>query len=181
MKHQGNGGKTVFQINDTVMYGNAGVCRIVDIRPESFTGETRTYYVLKPVSSAASTIYCPVDNQKIKMRRLLSEEEIYQLIRTMPDTRTAWIEDEQERRETFGEIVKHGSHRELVQLIKTLYYKREERLAAGKKFHLCDERIMHEAEQILYGEFAHVLHLRPEEVLPFITGQLEQAAPPAQE
>ena len=162
----------MFQINDTVMYGNAGVCRIVDIRPESFAGERKTYYVLKPVASDTSTIYCPVDNQKIKMRKLLSTAEIYQLIQTMPDAQTSWIENEQERKEAFSEIVKHGSHRELVQLIKTLYHKREERLAEGKKFHLADERIMREAEQILYGEFAHVLHIRQDEVVPFITGQL---------
>ena len=164
----------MFSINDTVMYGNSGVCKIIDIRPEKLAGEKMTYYILKPAENENMTIYCPVNSDKVKMRRLLTLEEVYQLISIMPDTSIEWIEDDQQRNEAFTEIVRSGNHRELVKLIKTLYVKREEKRIAGRKFHAADERIMKEAENMLYGEFSSVLHIRRDEVIPFIMGKLEK-------
>ena len=36
-----------------------------------------------------------------------------------------------------------------------------------------DEKVMKEAEKMLYEEFAHVLDIRPSQVLPFIMQQIE--------
>lgn len=171
----------MFCVKDTVMYGNSGVCEIVDIRSEKFDKQEATYYVLKPLDNTASTIYCPVDNQKVKMRRLLSVPEIYELIQTMPDTEGQWIENDQQRKEKFSEIIRRGDHRELVQLIKTLYDKRQEKQRMGRKFHVADEKAMKEAEYILYGEFAHVLSIKLDEVVPFIMGQLNKEGARANE
>ncbi len=163
----------MFNVNDTIMYGSQGVCRILDIREESFSGTPKLYYVLEPVYDANSTIYCPVDSDKISLRKLLSLAEIYELIKLMPDTETSWIENDHERKEKFSTIVKEGDHQQLILLIKTLYFNRQSKLDAGKKPHAIDERLMKDAEHILYTEFAHVLQIKPEEVLPFITGQLD--------
>ena len=55
----------------------------------------------------------------------------------------------------------------------------QERQAQGKKMHVSDERFFKEAEKLLYDEFAMVLEIKPEEVLPFILEQLraEEAQP----
>lgn len=165
----------MFSINDTVMYGNSGVCTIVDIRPEKMAGKKMTYYILKPAENENMTIYCPVDSDKIKMRSLLSLEEVNRLISIMPDTGVEWIEDDQQRKEAFTGIVKGGDQQQLVKLIKTLYAMRQEKLDAGKKFHAADEKIMKDAEDMLYGEFSSVLNIRRDEVIPFIMGELEKA------
>lgn len=165
----------MFSINDTVMYGNSGVCTIVDIRPEKLAGKKMTYYILKPAENENMTIYCPVDSDKIRMRKLLTLEEVNRLISIMPDTTVEWIEDDQRRKEAFTAVVKSGDHRDLVKMIKTLYFKREEKLSEGKKFHAADEKIMKDAEDMLYGEFSSVLQIRREEVIPFIMGKLENA------
>ena len=163
----------MFNINDTIMYGSQGVCRILDIREESFGGEPKLYYVLAPVYDSNSTIYCPVDSDKITLRQLLTLPEIYDLIQLMPDTETSWIDNDQERKEKFGTIVKQGDHQQLIRMIKALYFNRQAKTEAGRKPHAIDERLMKEAEHILYSEFAHVLQIQPEEVLPFILGQLD--------
>ena len=119
-----------------------------------------------------STIYCPVDNEKAPIRKLLTAEQIQELIRIMPDTEMKWIENDQRRRERFDEILKRGDHEELVKLIKVLYLNREEKERTGKKFHIADEKAMKESESMLYSEFAHVLKIQPDEVVPFIMGQL---------
>lgn len=169
----------MFNVNDTIMYGSQGVCKILDIREESFGGEPKLYYVLAPVYDNNSTIYCPVDSEKITLRKLLTLPEIYDLIQLMPDTEAGWIESDQERKEKFSAIVKQGDHQQLIRLIKTLYFNRQTKIEAGRKPHAIDERLMKEAEHILYSEFAHVLQIQPEEVLPFILGQLDGKGGPA--
>lgn len=164
----------MFKVGDTVLYGNTGVCQIVDIRPEQFGDEKRVYYVLKPDDNESSTIYCPVDCCKINIRRLLSVEEIRDLIHTMPDSRMEWIDNDQQRKEVFTQILHKGDRQELVKLIKLLYIHREEMKKVGRKFRASDERIMKEAETVLHGEFAHVLRLDPDQVVPFIMGELEK-------
>ena len=61
----------------------------------------------------------------------------------------------------------------VISLLKTLYRKREEKKELGKKFHIADERVMKEAEQLLHGEFAYVLGIGEEQVLPYIFGKLK--------
>ncbi|MGN0497873.1 MAG: hypothetical protein ACI4F6_02215 [Acutalibacteraceae bacterium] len=51
--------------------------------------------------------------------------------------------------------------------------KQKEKLACGKKFHSADERIMKDAEKILFEELALVLEIEPSEVLDFIHNELE--------
>lgn len=165
----------MYQVGDTVLYGTDGVCVIADISSKDFGGEKREYYVLKPVHQDGSTFYLPTCSPaaKDKLRKVLSADQIYELIRIMPDEGLIWIEDENERKLKYKEIIQSGDRLELIKLIKTLYFHREDLKEAGKKFHICDERFMKEAEKLLYDEFAHVLNIRPEQVLPFIMEQID--------
>jgi len=164
----------MYQINDLVLYGMDGVCKVEAITEQSFHGTTREYYVLKPLSKNAATIYVPTENEalKQKMRRVLSKEEIYALIRTIPTQESLWIEDETERKERYREILACGDRIQMVRMIKSLYLHQQEQQKKGRKLHLSDERFFKEAERILYDEFALVLNIRPEQVLPFIAEEI---------
>lgn len=161
-----------FKIDDTVMYGNCDICKIEDIRNEKFSNQEQLYYVLKPVYDERSTIYCPVESEQIKLRRLLTRDEVNELIASMPDTETEWIDNDQERKQRFNDLLRNGDHAQLVKLLKTLYANREMKLSEGKKFYAADERVMKEAEKIVHSEIAHVLDISLEDVAPFITGKL---------
>lgn len=167
--------KIVYSVNDTILYGSHGVCRITGIEEKNFSGNLVKYYVLCPVYSENSTIYVPVDNEKLagKMRRVLTPEEIYQIIRVMPQEESFWIEEENERKEKYKEILARGDRLELVKMIKALYYHQQEQHAKGRRLHTADEHFFREAEKLLYDEFALVLHIKPEQVLPFIMEQVE--------
>ena len=165
----------MFKIGDTVVYESLGVCRIADIRTEKFPSmPPAQYYVLELVFGAQTTVYAPVDSDKLHIRAVLSKQEVLALIQRMPDESTRWIEAEQERVEHYKQIIRRGDRGELVGLIKTLYAKREEQVAAGRKFHACDARIMGDAEKLLYEEFALALGIQPDEVVPYITGSLQK-------
>lgn len=160
-----------YEVNDTVLYGIHGVCRIADIEEE----KGAVYYVLRPVYDEKAKVFVPKGNERLekKMRRILSAEEIYQLIREMPEEESIWIQDENVRKERYKRILAEGDRRQLIRLIKTLYLQQQSQTGRGKKLYKVDEKFMKEAEKMLYEEFAHVLDIRPEQVVPFITQQIK--------
>lgn len=164
-----------FQKGDTILYSSYGVYKIEEITEKSFGGDQKLYYSLIPVFHGDSAIFIPIDNEMLtaKMRRILSKEEIYDLIRNMPKEKANWIENEQERKAKYKEIIAKGDRRELVRLIKSVYLHGQKLKSTGKKLHVVDERFMKEAERLLYDEFAHVLKIERSQVIPFITQQVD--------
>ncbi len=165
----------MYQVNDLVLYGMDGVCTIESVSKQRFAGVIKEYYILKPIAGNSATIYVPTDNEKLlkKMRHILSREEIYQLIRGIPTSESIWIEDENERKKKYREILSSGDRVGMIQMIKALYLHRQEQQKKGRKLHLLDEHFFKEAERILHEEFATVLDIAPEQVLPFIAQEME--------
>ena len=157
------------------MYGTQGICKIVDITEQDFLGTKKEYYVLKPIGDEGATLFAPVYNSKIegKMRRILTEQEINQLIESMPNEDAIWIDNENQRKEQYNKIIAKGNHVELIQMIKALYFHKQERESNGKRLYLSDERFFKEAERILYDEFQYVLGIERENVLPFIFRKIQ--------
>lgn len=165
----------MFCVGDTVLYGSQGVCRIVGTDEKKLGGTKVEYFVLKPVYDENSTLFVPSTNTNLisKMRNVLSAQQIYDMIKTMPDENTIWIEDENERKQKYQQIVIEGNRQKLVQIIKTLHLHQISQEEKGKKLHQADENILKQAEKLLYNEFALVLNIQPDEVLPFITEQIK--------
>jgi CarD family transcriptional regulator len=167
-------------VGDTIIYGASGVCKITGIQNMTVDKKTLPYYVLKPVFESASTIYVQTGSEicKSKMRRILSDVEIYALIRQMPDECTIWEPDENRRKERYRGILAGADRFALVKLIKTLYRRQEELKASGKgkRLHVSDAQFLKDAEKILYDEFAYVLDIKRQDVLSFIGEQIEATA-----
>lgn len=165
----------MYQTGDTILYGGNGVCKVVEITERKFDGHTVDYYVLQPVYSDHSLIYVPTQNESLtgKMRQILSEKDVYALIHDMANEDVAWIEDENERKETYRTILSRGNPKDVIRVIQSLYRHQQEQKQRGKKLRQSDERFFREAEKLLYDEFALVLHIQPDQVLPFITEQIQ--------
>lgn len=166
----------VLKVNDVIIYGSQGVCKIVDITEKSMTGAKKKYYVLKPVADQGATIYAPTDNAHVlkKMRRLLSEAEINQLIDSMPAETGIWVKNDNDRKEIYKQILAGGNHVELIKMIKAIYAHKKERETEGKRLHMVDGHFFKDAEQILYNEFQYVLHLNSkDELMQYIVNRLK--------
>ena len=165
----------MYQIDETVLYGVNGICTITDIEEKKIDKVIKKYYVLKPVYNKASTLYVPVDNEILlaKMRKILSKDEIFQLIDTINGEDLIWIDNEQERNRKYSEILKSGDRREIMKMIRSLYIHRQKIKDTGRKFHVADEKIMRAAESILHEEFAYVLDIKREQVTDFIVEHLQ--------
>lgn len=167
----------MFNIGDTITYGASGVYKINDITDIKFGKDMQKYYILRSVSNDNSTVYVPFDNKSLtsKMRCVLSAEKIHELIRSMPERSGDWVENEAERKEVYREILASGDRGRLISMIKALYLHEKQQKAKNRRLHVLDERFFRDAEKLLYDEFALVLGIKREEVLPFIAKVIEES------
>ena len=167
----------VFQVNDVIIYGVQGVCKITGVEEKAISGVKKTYFVLKPVNDEGATIFAPTDNAFVlkKMRRLLTKDEIHALIDAMRSENAVWVENENERKELYKHILAKGEHMELIKMIKAIYVHKKEREAEGKRLHMSDERFFKDAEQILYNEFQYVLDIgSKDDLMNYIFTRIEK-------
>lgn len=164
----------MYDINDTVLYGANGICKISDICEKDFSGTVKKYYLLRPLANEGMTIFVPVENKTLtqRMRRILSTEEIYDLIGMITDEPVEWIVDDTERKEHYRAILSSGDRRELLKMIRELYLHKQEQQSKGRKNHISDEQFLKEAEKLLYSEFSLVLNIKPNEVPSFIAKRI---------
>lgn len=164
----------MYSIGQVVRYGTHGICSVEDITVKSFCGQKLRYYVLKPVNQDRATLYVPMDNEKLigRMQRLLTAQQILEIIGGMNEEDRLWIDDDTRRRDAYNEILRRGDRVGMACIIKTLFLRQRELAVKRKKLHIADEKILKETERVLYEEFAYVLDLDQDEVLPFILQKL---------
>ena len=169
-----------FDIGEYVSYGINGMCNIEDIRPMQLSQsvEKMMYYILRPESNPKSTIFVPVNNQKLvsKMRELMTKDEINAMLVRMKDRTLEWDKDVRFRTESFHEILNNGVNQDLILMIRCLHRKRQELVQLGKKLPARDSNTLKTAERLVEEEFAHVLHIKCEEVSDYIRDVLDPSA-----
>lgn len=164
-----------FSIGEYVMYGTSGICRIDGSEEKCFDGvHTSEYIRLIPYTSESSTYYIPAETIDSKVRRLITEDEIYDIIKRIPAIEITWDNDNFRRRELFTGLLKSDNYDQLFCLIKSVYEQRRKRQANGKKLAAADEKALKTAEQLMCQEFALVLGIKPEEVTNFITEKINE-------
>lgn len=166
----------MFKVDDIVIYGINGICKIVEIEEKVLMETKKVYLVLKPLNGDKSTYFVPVDNENLlnKMRKVLSEDEINRLIDSMPNEKAVWIDNERERKDCYKKIISNGNHSELIKMIKAIYFEKIKREEKGKKLHASDERFLKDAEKILYDEFQYVLNISEKDVMSYIVARIEK-------
>ena len=170
----------MFQVGELVIYGNTGVCVVTGVSEQSLEGsrDTRLYYELKPYFKKDARIMTPVDNSKVPMRRILSEDEARALIREMPKIDTLMIENDKIRETRYKECIRSADCRQWISIIKTLYQRRTERQRQGKRMTATDERYLRQAQDYLYSELSIPLKVPKEEMEQFITVTIENRVQP---
>lgn len=165
----------MFQVNDYVVYGKYCVCRLEDICTPSFevADNSVKYYVLKPIGAKGNTIYTPVENNKAVMRNIMTQDEAMELIHKVPDLDTIHVDNEKNREVRYRDSISKGDSVELIKLIKTIFLRKEECLAKGKKFSSTDEKYLHQAEESLFGELSITFGLTAEEVKDYFIQQVK--------
>ena len=120
-------------------------------------------------------LFTPVDNEKVKMRPVLTREEADALIEQIQEIDTLWVKDEKNREQIYKEAIRTCSCVEWVRIIKTLYIRKESRLAAGKKVTSSDAKYLHMAEDSLYGELSVVMGIPRDEMESYISRRVKES------
>lgn len=146
----------MFEKGQYIVYGTSGVCRVEDITTMNMDGisNDRLYYVLAPLSQSGGKIFTPTDNRKTPMRDVLTKEEADLLIKDIPEIEELWITNERAREEMYKACMRSCDCREWIKIIKTLYLRKQERTAQGKKITSTDEKYLRLAEDHLYSELS---------------------------
>ena len=96
---------------------------------------------------------------------------------TSEDVKTGeWIRGENQRKQTYRELIGSGDRKKIMRMVHTLYRHKADQSASGRKIHLCDENFLHDAEKLLIGEISIVLHLEPEQARDYIHKKLKEDA-----
>lgn len=166
----------MFQKGEYVIYGNNGICLIQDITTLNIPGvkKDRQYYLLKPVFASGSTVYTPVDTAETTLRHALSKDEADSLIRSIPDIPLIPLTDEKTLEKTYKEYMRSNNCKAWVQLIKTIYLRKERRLMKGYKATALDNRYFNLAETSLYGELSIALGKPRDEVKSYISSCIDE-------
>ena len=167
----------MFEIGSYVSYRADGVCKIADIRKESFgvLAEPALYYVLHPIHDEKSIFFVPVDNGMLvaKMRPLLSADEITALIKRVAERPLEWIPEAKPRANFFKRILSEGEREELIYLVRLLKIHTETMQSQGKKVYATDDAAAKRAAQLLFAEFSMVLPIEsPNDIPDFIESVL---------
>lgn len=166
----------MFQMNDYVVYGGSGVCKVAKIGSLDINGidKNKLYYTLDPIYTKGSLVYTPINNTKVIMRKIITKDEARELIDDIPNIETIWIGDDKKRELVYKESMKKYDCLEWVKIIKTLYLRKQKRIEEGKKITNTDEKYLHKAEDCLYGELAITLEIPKDKMEKIIIERVEQ-------
>ena len=166
----------MFAPGEHIIYGLNGICRVEHVGKSPYdAADPRTYYLLIPLSGAASSILTPVDNERVPMRRLMTRAEIDALIDEIPAIEPLTVPVEKKRREVYHATVRALDPRGYVQVIKTVRRRRAELTAAHKHFPVTDLEYGQLASHLLCSECAHVLGLDEKGAEDYIKDRLPVA------
>ena len=165
----------MYQKGEYVVYGTNGPCMVEDVTKLKIPGcdAKRFYYVLRPVKTGKSVIYSPVDNEKVMIRPILSEEEATVLLQNIPQIALLEVESEKVREETYKNVLHDSDLRRWIGLMKMLCTRRRDRLKQGRKFTTVDERYLKETEDLLGSELSLALGKDIETAKQMLFAQLE--------
>ncbi len=163
----------MYNVGDKVVYGESGVCRIVEISEKNITGENELYYTMEPCYQGYM-IYAPVENCKVYMRPIISKDEAINLIDDIPSIEEGAFQCHtlREQIEHYESLVKTHSLKDLFRLTTSIHHKKAEAQAAKRKLGAVDEKFMKRAEDLLFGELAMALDIPRADVSKFIEERL---------
>lgn len=166
----------MFEVGSLLVYDTTGVCKVLEIGVPSglpVANKDRQYYKLAPVFGSG-TIYIPVDT-KVFMRPVITREDAEALVQKIPEIREdicdshnlKTLEDHYK-----ASLMSHDCE-DLVQLIKTVYVKKQNLEKNGKKAGKTDQEYMKRAKRLLYEELSIALDIPVAEVEGYIAKSID--------
>ncbi len=167
----------MFSIDEYVIYGSEGVCRVEAIGHPEISGLDRLkeYYTLLPVYRSGR-IYTPTDST-IHMRRVISREEAQALIESIGEISCELDvpRDIKQANLFYRELVRSYECKKLISVIKYVFMKQREFSQIKRNMPAVDLKFLKIAEDMLYGEFSFALGIEPRNIREYIVKCCDEA------
>lgn len=162
----------MYQIGDQVLYGIHGVCQIIGTELRSVDRRKVEYFLLEPLAQPGTRFYIPTQNQAAlsKLQPILDAQALIALLNSEEACRDSWISDEGRRKLRYRELINGGDRAAIISMVRSLYRHRRAQADLGRKFHLCDENFLRDAEKLLSSEMTLVLGVAPGQVSALLQG-----------
>lgn len=155
----------MYEVGDQMVYGVHGVCRVAGCEERKVDRKRQQYLVLEPIGQDGSQYMVPTENKAAmaKLHPLLTKQEMEALLSSPQVHTNGWIPDENQRKQSYREIMANFDRQRMMQMVYTLYRHREAQAAVGKKCHVTDEFFLRDAEKLIIGEMTVVLDMDQEQ------------------
>ena len=107
-----------------------------------------------------------------KVKTMLSKEKLEDMLNSPKVQNSGWIFDENQRKQTYRELIGSGDRERLLGMVGALYRHKAAQTAAGRKCHLCDENFLRDAEKLLLSEISIVLEMEPDRAKQYLGKKL---------
>ena len=153
------------QVNDYVIYGNAGICKVSDmIHPDFVEDKTKMYYVLISENMENSVFYVPVEIAESKCRKIISKQDAETLIENAGQIGMEIAVKDNYREQLYKEALREGNLERIIGILKNISMRKEKRKAAGKKITAIDDKYFRIADKTVCRELGFALNLTDDEV-----------------
>ena len=160
----------MFAVDQLVVYGGEGVCRVEKIGPACIPGadKAKLYYTLLPMYRTGQVI-TPVDT-KVLMRPAMTAQEAQALVLALGELKIPAVPAGNPRvlKDYYQTVVTTYDCSAVAQLICQLVRRSAQAIAAGKKPSQMDERYLKRAEEQFYGELGAALGMERSAVVGYI-------------
>lgn len=165
----------MFRSGDFVVYGAHGICRVAGFENQTVNRKKTEFMILEPVSHPESKYYVPTQNPVAlsKVHAVLAKNELESLLISEDIRSGTLLREENMRKQMYRDLISSGNRNEILKMICTLYRFREDQMSAGRKFHLCDENFLRDAERLMSSEIALVMGLAESDARDFLREQLK--------
>ncbi|WP_428908339.1 CarD family transcriptional regulator [Niallia sp. Krafla_26] len=165
----------MFKIGDTIIYSAHGLCEIDDICEKTYSGVTRKYYVLHPLSQSNLTISIPVESDKVLMLKKMEKKEAEAILQSFSEEGIPWVEDVKKRKHVYNHLVNKGDRKEIAKIANTLMRKTQEYNEDKKRMYDQDRKMLHTIQNLLFNEIANTLNISYEEILNQIESMVHKS------
>lgn len=165
----------MYKIGEFIIYGNNGVCEVMDIGPLNISGinKDKIYYTLKPVYENGN-IFAPIDTSMFT-RYIITYEEVQQIIERIPSIKEIECSEKNGKllENYYKQFLQTHDCIDLLSIISSIYDKKDNAMNSGKKLGQIDEKFMKIATGLINDEFSIVLGIPREEVQTYINEKIE--------
>lgn len=171
----------MYEVGDYVINSGNGICRIEEKMQLDMEGidKNQWFFLVVPVEEQSTKLYIPVEKIGDKTRMVMNEGEAWHLMDDVARIDELEIPNDRLREQIYKQALLSNDPAQLIRVIKTIFVRKQQRAAEGKKNTVVDERYFKLAENNLYDELAFAIGREKEEIPDLIAerihGQISSA------